>query len=417
MMTKAFYPVLLCLLSCFSHFAEAQEHLIPRDTAFFTSNASKIKLPFKLVHNLIVIQVRINDSKPLNFILDSGVNSTLITQLHYSDSLSLNNSRKITVQGLGEGYAIEALISSGNNMYLPTIKGENHEVYVLLEDIFDLSSRMGMPIHGIIGYDIFKNFIVKVNYNTQMITLYKPDTKLKINKKAEVHELHIEDCKAYLFANVRQYNGDTLKVKLVVDTGASHSLSLYLPTNERLKLPPKVMEAYLGRGLSGDINGKIGRLNSMSIGRYEFADLPASYPDEEAIRVALKVANRNGNLGSDILKRFTVIFDYPHNRLVLLPNRKYKQPFSYNIAGFEVSTPMPGFKVYVVSNVSKNSAAQQAGIKAGDQLISINGQDCQEMDLNNILDMLEGRPGQQLRLTLKRDLAPYKVILTLESRI
>lgn len=416
-MTKAFYPMLFCLLSCFSNFAEAQGHIIPQDTAYFTKDKSKIKLPFKLVHNLIVIPVRINDSKSLNFILDSGVNSTLITQLHYSDSLSLNNSRKITVQGLGEGFALEALISSGNSMFLPGIKGENHEVYVLLEDIFNLSTRMGMPIHGIIGYDIFKNFIVKVNYSTQMITLYKPDTEIKINKKAEVHELHIEDCKAYLFANVRQYNGDTLKVKLVVDTGASHSLSLYLPTNDRLKLPPKVMEAYLGRGLSGDINGKIGRLNSMSIGRYEFADLPASYPDEEAIRVALKVANRNGNLGSDILKRFTVIFDYPHNRLVLLPNRKYKQPFSYNVAGFEVSTPMPGFKVYVVSNVSKNSAAQQAGIQAGDQLISINGQDCQEMDLNNILGMLEGRPGQQLRLTLKRDLEPYKVVLTLENRI
>lgn len=416
-MTKAFYPMLLCLLSCFFNFAGAQGHIIPQDTAYFTKDNSKIKLPFKLVHNLIVIQVRINDSKALNFILDSGVNSTLITQLHYSDSLSLNNSRKITVQGLGEGYALEALISSGNSMFLPGIKGENHEVYVLLEDIFNLSTRMGMPIHGIIGYDIFKNFIVKVNYSNQMITLYKPDTKIKINKKAEVHELHIEDCKAYLFANVRQYNGDTLKVKLVVDTGASHSLSLYLPTNDRLKLPPKVMEAYLGRGLSGDINGKIGRLNSMSIGRYEFADLPASYPDEEAIRVALKVANRNGNLGSDILKRFTVIFDYPHNRLVLLPNRKYKQPFSYNIAGFEIGTPMPGFKVYVVSNVSKNSAAQQAGIQAGDQLISINGQDCQELDLNNILGMLEGRPGQQLRLTLKRNLEPYKVVLTLENRI
>ncbi|MBJ6117881.1 aspartyl protease family protein [Pontibacter sp. BT310] len=416
-MAKAFYPVLLCLLSCFLLQPEAKGQTIPQDTAYFTGNAKKIKIPFKLVHNLIVITVKINDSKPLNFILDSGVNSTLITQLNFTDSLSLNNSRKITVQGLGQGFELEALISSGNNMFLRGIEGVNHEVYVLLEDIFNLSTRMGMPVHGIIGYDIFKNFIVKINYNTQVITLYKPDTKLRISKRAEVQELSIEDCKAYVYAKVRQYNGDSLNVKLVVDTGASHSLSLYLPTNDKLKLPPKVMEAYLGRGLSGDIHGKIGRINSMSLGRHQFENLPASYPDEQAIKVALNIANRNGNLGSDILKRFTVIFDYPHNRLVLLPNRKYKQPFSYNIAGFEVSTPMPGYNVYVVSNVSENSAAKEAGIKPGDQLMTINGKHCYDLDLNNILNLLEGKPGHQLKLTLQRNTTPYSVTLTLQNRI
>ncbi|MBC5773358.1 aspartyl protease family protein [Pontibacter sp. KCTC 32443] len=409
--------MLLCLLQCFLVIIGAQGQSVPVDTAYFTHNHKKLKIPFKLAHNLIVIPVSINDSKPLNFILDSGVNSTLITKLDYTDSLSLNNSTKITVQGLGEGYTMEALISRSNSMQLKHIRGENQEVYVLLEDVFNLSTRMGMPIHGIIGYDIFKNFIVKINYSAQVITLYRPDAKIRINKKAEVHQLHIEDCKPYVFAKVRQYNGDSLNVKLVVDTGASHSLSLYLPTHEKLKLPPKVMEAYLGRGLSGDIHGKIGRIDGMSLGRYDFTDLPASYPDEEAIRLALNVANRNGNLGSDILKRFNVIFDYPHNRLILYPNGKYKQPFSYNIAGFEVSTPMPGINVYVVSNVSKNSAAQEKGIEVGDQLVSINGQDCKDLDLNRILNYLDGRPGQQLRLIFKRDLKPYKVSLTLQNRI
>src|SRR5690606_30149102 len=144
------------------------------------------------------------------------------------------------------------------------------------------------------------------------------------------------------------------------------------PTNDKLKLPPKVMEAYLGRGLSGDIHGKVGRLGSMSLGSYSFEDLPASYPNEEAIRVALKVANRNGNLGSDILKRFNVIFDYPHNRLILQPNRRYRHPFNYNISGLEVTTPMPGLKVYIIANVARSSEAAAAGIRSGDQLIAIN---------------------------------------------
>ncbi|NEM98749.1 aspartyl protease family protein [Pontibacter burrus] len=416
-MTKAFLLLLLCLFGCIK-MLPAQGKSVSPDTAYFTTKANKVKIPFKLVHNLIVIPVSINDSKPLNFILDSGVNSTLITHLEYSDSLNLNNSSKITVRGLGQGYEIEAIVSDSNYMHLPGIKGEGQEVFVLMEDVFNLSTRMGMPIHGIIGYDIFKNFIVKINYSASMLTLYRPDTRIKVNKKSEQYELQIEDCKAYLYANVRQYNGDSLQVKLVVDTGASHSLSLYLPTNEKLKLPPKVMEAYLGRGLSGDVHGKIGRLNSMQLGKYEFVDLPASYPDEEAIKLAMNVANRNGNLGSDILKRFTVIFDYPNNKLYLMPNRRYKMPFTYNIAGFELSTPMPGLNVFVIANVAKNSAAYEAGIQSGDQLVSINGVDCRDLELKKVLDLLDGRPGQQLRLILRRNLEePYRVTLTLANRI
>ncbi|MDX5481115.1 MAG: aspartyl protease family protein [Hymenobacteraceae bacterium] len=388
-----------------------------KDTVYFTSKRKRISIPFKLVHNLIIIPVKINDSQPLNFILDSGVKNTLITRLYFSDSLNLNSANKITINGLGKGYSIEALFSKGNRMYMPGIQGDNHQVYVLLEDIFNLSMRMGMPVHGIIGYDIFKNFVVKVNYSTRTLTLYRPDIYLKKKRKAEEYPLHIDGSKAYIYANIRQHNGDTLNVKLVVDTGASNSISLYLPTDERLELPPKVMDAYLGRGLSGDINGKIGRLNAFSIGRYELENLPVSYPDVEAIQLALNISNRNGNIGSDILKRFTVIFDYPHNRLMLIPNSKYREPFHYNLTGFEVSTPLPGTNVYVVSNVVKGSPANTLGVKPGDQLLHINGRDCKDMSLTELLKIMEGKPGQKLRLRFLRNAEVIDVNLTLQSRI
>ncbi|OKL41625.1 aspartate aminotransferase [Pontibacter flavimaris] len=387
------------------------------DTVYFTSNRTKVVLPFKLVHNLIVLPVQINNSRPLNFILDSGVRNTLITQLYFSDSLDLNHSNKIKIKGLGEGYTVEALHSTGNNMYMPGVRGDNHTVYVLLEDVFDLSMRMGMPVHGIIGYDIFKNFIVKINYSSETITLYRPDVKLKKKRRAEEYPLHIEDSKPYLYGSVRQHNGDSLDVKLIVDTGASHSLSLYLPTNNRLALPPKVMQAYLGRGLGGDINGKIGRLEGFSLGKYKLENLTASYPDDEAVKLALNIAGRNGNLGSAILKRFTVIFDYPHQRITLLPNRRFKEPFTYNMAGFEISTPLPGANFYVVSNVVEDSPAKMVGMQPGDQILLINGRDCQELQLQDLLNMLDSKPGRKLKLRLKREQQIINVDFVLQSRI
>ncbi len=391
--------------------------MLPHDTVYFASGKKSINIPFKLVHNLIIIPVKINNSNELNFILDTGVRSILITRLFYTDSLDLNQTNRTKIQGLGTGYTIDALTSSGNSLSLPGIKGENQEVFVLMEDIFNLSTRMGMPVHGIIGYDIFKNFIVKINYSSKVLTLYRPDVVLKKKRKAEEYPLYIENDKAYIYANVRQHEGDTLKVKLVVDTGASHTLSLYLPSDDRLALPPVTMEAYLGRGLSGDINGRIGRLDAFRMGRYELQNLPASYPDAESIKLALNVANRNGNLGSDILKRFTVIFDYPHKRLLLIPNSTYKEPFHFNMSGFEVSTPMPGVNFYLVTNVVANSPAMSVGVKDGDELVSINGRACSELSLNDVLEILESKPGRKLRLKLRRESTIISKDLVLQSRI
>lgn len=418
-MARVGFLMLICFSLCLLQSpAQAQEALsMDSDTVFFTSKRKKINIPFNLVHNLIVIPVRINSSQPLNFILDSGVKNTLITHLYHNDSLDLKEINKITINGLGEGHAIEAYESDGNEMFMRGIKGINHRVYVLLEDVFNLSNYMGMPVHGIIGYDIFKNFIVKIDYSSKMLTLYRPDAALKKKRKAEEYPLHIEKTKAYVYGKVRQHNGDTVKVKLVIDTGASHSLSLYLPSDGRLTLPPKVMKAYLGRGLSGDLHGKIGRLDAFSLGRYELEDLPASYPDESSIKMAINMGGRNGNLGSDVLSRFTVIFDYPHSRLTLIPNRRFKEPFNYNMAGFEVVTPLPGTNFYVISNVVEGSPAKLLGLEPGDQLLDINGRKCAELMLPELMSILKSRPGRTLRLRLRRQNEILNVDLVLQSRI
>lgn len=417
-MPKAIGYVLVCL--SYLLLSEGMVHAQPtfdRDTVFLKGRKHKINIPFELVHNLIIIPVKVNESSTLNFILDSGVKTTIITRLYYSDSLNLVTARKVTLNGLGVGSQLKALHSTGNRIYLKGIEGVNQEVLVLMHDVFDLSTRMGMPVHGIIGYDIFRNFVVKVNYSSQVITLYRPDTYIKKKRKTEEYPLHIEGHKAYIYANIKQHNADSLKVKLVLDTGASNTISLYLPSDKRITLPPKVMEAYLGRGLSGDINGKIGRIPSISIGRYNLMNLPASYPEEEAIRAALSISNRNGNLGSEILSRFDVVIDYPHNRLLLLPNSRYKKPFNYNMAGFEITTPLPGTNVYVVSSVVEGSPACDAGIKPGDQLMDINGQKCFSLSLSDILEIMGSKPGKKLNLSLMRDTEKVNVTVVLKNQI
>lgn len=417
-MPKAAAYIVLCLFLLLLTEGMAQNKPgIETDTVYFKGRQKKVTIPFKLVHNLIIIPVQVNQSSTLNFILDTGVKTTLITRLYYSDSLNLNYAKKVALNGLGVGSQIEALHSSGNSVSMRGIEGRNQEVYVMLHEDFDLSTRLGMPVHGIIGYDIFKNFIVKINYSSKKLTLYRPDTIIKKRKKTAEYPLQIEGHKAYLNVKIRQNNSDSLHVKLVLDTGASNSVSLYLPSNPSIILPAKVMEAYLGRGLSGDINGKIGRLSGIYLGQYSLVNLPAAYPEEEAIRAAMSISNRNGNLGSEILSRFHVVIDYPHERLLLVPNGKFKKPFYYNMAGFEITTPLPGTNIYLVSSVVEGSPASEAGIKKGDQLVDINGQKCMSLSLGEVLEKLDSKPGKRIKIGLLRNTERMVVTVVLKNQI
>lgn len=133
----------------------------------------KESVKFKLVNNLIIVPLEIN-GKELSFILDTGVNKTIIFNLSENDSIGLLNTEKILLRGLGGGDAIEAILSKNNNLKIKNLIGYNESVYVILKDFFDLSSKMGTTIHGIIGYNLLRNFVVKINYRTKRIHFYNP---------------------------------------------------------------------------------------------------------------------------------------------------------------------------------------------------------------------------------------------------
>ncbi len=58
-----------------------------------------------------------------------------------------------------------------------------------------------------------------------------------------------------------------------------------IPSKETFRLPEKVIRAQLGRGLNGGINGNLGRVDKMRLGRFELNNVVASFPGQHRIRV------------------------------------------------------------------------------------------------------------------------------------
>ncbi len=375
----------------------------PKRLYIIDENKVSIKIPFKFINNLIVIRLQINNSDTLNFILDTGVTTTIINQKDVL-KLQLNSQKEYWVGGLGQGNGMSARHSPENEIEISGIIGQHQDLLVMQEDEPNLSNLLGVPIHGLIGYTLFKDFIVEINYDEHYLILHTPRKYVYNLQKDQVTiPLTFVDSKPYVDAIVIQGNDSEVPVKLMMDLGASHALLLNLMSNSALQLPEKNIQITLGVGLSGLLSGQMGRLKELTIERFEFRDILANYPDTNSLGNSAKMHDRNGSIGSGLLRRFNIIIDYRHQKLVIAPGKDIKRPFRYNMSGIEIETPKPGEPFYQISFIHKNSPADKAGLQAGDQITRINDVPVSTLTLSDIINIFLEQPGKKVIIRYTRD--------------
>ena len=380
------------------------------------NRAKRVAIPFELQSNLVIIPVRVNDGEELKFILDTGVRTAILTSGLYVEGVPGINDRMISLMGAGNEGEVSAYVSNGISFDLPEgVVAEGNAMLVLKEDYLRLDSYLGTRVHGILGYEIFSRFVVEIDYMRQQIVLHKPEY-FKPRRRFTKIPITIEDTKPYVDGVKLAVNDSTtVDVKLMIDTGASHSLMLNTASNDSISVPNPHLSGYLGRGLSGDIFGHMGRVSGLSIKEFTLDDVISSFPEEgDFLQAAHSRAEHNGNIGGSVLKRFRVIFDYANETMYLHKNRNYRKPFDYNMSGMELIAVGPLLETFLVSKVIKNSPAREAGIQEGDMLISVNGLRFPELNLGLFSSMMSNRPGKRVRMKIYRNGIMFKKKFRLE---
>ncbi|MCC3159560.1 aspartyl protease family protein [Hymenobacter sp. 15J16-1T3B] len=367
--------------------------------------ARQAVLNFELQRNLIVLPVRLNGRGPYYFILDTGVGKSIITDSGLRDSLNLRLGQQYLVAGVGEEAPLVAFVTDSVRVELGDKKlaaAQNLSLLLLSDDILDLSGYVGRPIHGILGADVFRSFAVTVEAEKQVLTLHRPDAFRPPSGRSWVElPLEIEGDRSYITTDVVLNDSVQLPLRLILDTGAGHALSLEVGSDQRLTLPAQRLRSYLGRGLSGDVSGYLGRVKALQLGRYHIRSLVASFPDDAAVRARVGVV-RNGNIGFELLKRFSVVIDYPHNRLWLRPNALFRDPFEHDMCGLELLAGGPQYRRYIIQRVEPGSPAAIANLLPQDELISINLQPVANMSLTQVTRLLHSADGRRLLVFVRR---------------
>jgi len=405
---------------------------------FGLANGKKFeKINFKLINNLIIIPIEVNGAK-LSFILDSGVSKPILFNVSDQDSIQLRNVSEITIRGLGDGDPIKALSSKDNFFKLEEIRNFNQLLYVVLDKDMNFSPTLGIPIHGIIGYDLFRDFVVEINYDAEYIKFHDPKFyKGKQNKKSQTLPLFIRRNKAYIDGNIGLNDANDVPVKLLIDTGSSDAVWLFRDEEKGLGIPVQNYQDFLGQGLNGSIYGKRTKVNRISLGEFALKDAKAAFPDMETFSTSVVTGNRNGSIGGAILKRFNIIFNYPAKEITLKKNAHFKDPFQYNMCGLQLQhngvryiaeriadrtgvvfnnertfgdvqilmqnqTRLSLVPEIIVSGIRAGSPAEEAGLKEGDIILAVNGKRIHSYKLQEVMKMLNEKEGKRIKVLIER---------------
>jgi len=432
---------LFLLALFFSIFIDAQNN-------FELVNVKKAVIPFKLINNLIFIPINVNGAE-LTFMLDTGVAETILFSLDNKE-IKLENIEKIKFSGLGGNLSIDGLKSDRNIAKIGDhIINSSMLLYIILDEEFNISPHIGIPVNGVIGYHFFKNHPIVIDYTAKKITVYEDSAllKKKIRKFTEL-PLSVEKDKPYLNADVEMTN-EKKESKLLIDLGNSDAIWLFPTLIKDFVYNRPNIDDYLGRGFNGDIYGKRSRIHNFYLDNFKFEMPLTAMPDEYSIQHVNLVKDRKGSVGAEIMRRFSVIFDYAGGKLYLKKNRNFDDPFHFNMSGIDFKqdglewkedrvkiepkkTSEAGNEVSVINNfqykfilkpifsiagIRKDSPAFKAGLKKDDRVIAINGSQTSDMTMEKINELMKSEEGRNINMVVKRKNQDLTFTFVLEDPI
>ena len=405
---------LLTLLLCCGSFSKTEGQI---NDLVFLNGETHVDIPFDYENNFIVIKLMFNDIFPLKFIFDTGAENTILTKREITDLFQIDYQRRFNIYGADLSQNLYAYLVRGISFRIGDLRASQRSILVLEEDYFQFDEFSGIDIHGILGADFFRRFIVRINYYKQVITLYDPSTfQLPKGRFTEV-PLEMHRSKPYLLTSVRLNNDTTIQTKLLMDTGASIALLLYSDTHPQLKVPEKVIRSVLGRGLGGIIYGYLGRVRMLSFSEHTFNEVLTNFQELPIVEDSSYMNNRNGIIGNQLLDRFTLIIDYVHNRVFLQPNPYYKKKFEFDRSGLFITASGPSLSKFIVFDIVPSSPSDKAGIVSGDEIKSVNGVPATFFKLQDLMYKFRGRLGKRVRLVIVRNGEKIKKEFKLEDII
>ncbi len=340
--------------------------------AFFFSNVllaqePLVKLPFELFGEHVIIKIRINNSQELDFIFDTGDG---LTVLDIDKAAQLGLVAEGAVKKTSAGGKVTGVLLKHQKIEIED--QEITEVEIYETSLLTLERSIGRKFDGIIGYDILKNYIVRVDYDKMEFQLYDSNSKA-FKPKGSAYPLTLSSYIPVIEAKFQLANGENFKGDFFVDSGARAAFDLNSPFVNDNGIIPKLGKnyQYTVMGIGGEeIAHYKGKAKSLSFGESQFSNLPLGLSQaSQGIQSNKKVA---GIFGNELLKKFNITYDYQGKSLYFEKNSLFDTPFQIDACGIDFQLDEKLDRI-LIHQVHPNTPAAAAGIEIDADLIEING--------------------------------------------
>ncbi len=375
-----------------------QEEFIPQPSKLLTS------FPFKQFSGgVVIVQANLNNiADTLNFILDTGSGGISLDSTTCERLQVPNQASNKTIRGIAGVRTVR--FAYNNTLHLPGLQVDSLNFHI--NDYEILSNVYGEHIDGIIGYSFFLRYIVKINYDSNTISVFSKGL-MKYPKggyllKPLLVNIPIQG------AQLREEK-KTVVSRFYFDTGAGLCMLLstdFIADSLQFNSKKKIFHTQ-AEGLGGKAEMKITVIREFRLGPYKFKKVP-SYIFSDDYNVT-SYPYLGGLIGNDLLRRFNLTLNYEKKELYLVPNTHFREPFDYAYTGL-------GFYFIDgdvrVTDVMKDSPAERAGFKADDVMIAINNNFSRNIQTyKNILQ----NAGQKLKILVMRNGEPVLLTLKVQS--
>jgi hypothetical protein len=349
---------------------------------------NELRIPFELDGNIVVLKVRVSESEPLPFVLDTGAGVTV---------LDIAQARRLGLQNFEDYPALLKVPADyhrlrGVNLALSGLELANRTIGVGPMDANGLVHG-GRHFYGVLGRDFFSQFVVEIDYIARVVTLYDPKT-YRYSGTGQSIPIELERW-PIVRAKVTTFRGETMERLLMIDSG-SHSTLNY----EVEQFPAKTIEQNvldLTNQVTSRVSATFGRAERIEIGQFVIEKPVVGFTHSFPLPPA------QGLIGGGLLRRFKVTFDYSRRQTILEPNEHFHEPFEFNMSGAFLISDLPNSQRIKVFSVMPQSPAAEAGLHDGDLIVAIDGTPSEKLDIANVMMIeMSAHAGRTFRLTVQR---------------
>lgn len=368
-----------------------------------------VEVPFRVGAEAIVLDIEVNGRK-VSTMFDTGFSGTLAIQEGVNIGPASGTQRLRDFVGSFEAKTvpIKSLRLGGKDLAAP-------EMSAVQKPMGHMTASYNTHTDGILGFEPFRDHVLEINFARKVLVIHPSSHDVSARTP---------DGDRTFLTRLLPIGHDSLEMSAVTPSGKRMTLALdtgnaffavtHRDVLERTELwdpkaePRFLKQAYVASGL---VDNFLKRMPPMTV-----FGVPIGSSVWSIIALPSSTAESDGTVGFGFLKHFNTTIDFGRRRVWFERVSDKVENDAPAEVGL-IARRAPRETRFTVVRIVKGGPAEQVGVREGDQLLGVDGQDLVNLADKDVEQLLEGAAGTEVRLALSRHGAPIRVAAVRQSLV